>query len=83
MKIDNKKCFSCIAKRVCGPTVTPKMAMCVNFLKLAESLKPSHNTTKSEICDEMRTVLVRLPTSSPPDWSFILSTWIRKLSDVC
>ena len=44
MKIDSKKCFSCIAKHVCGPVVTPKMAMCVNFRKAAEALKILHNT---------------------------------------
>ena len=46
MKIDNKQCFSCIAKHICGPTVTPKMAICVNFRNAMEAVaaKPSRNT---------------------------------------
>ena len=43
MKINNKKCFSCIAKHVCGPAVTPKMTMCINFLKALKAGKTSHN----------------------------------------
>jgi hypothetical protein len=52
MKINNKKCFSCIAKHVCGPSVTPKMAMCVNFLKAyVEVLKPSRNSVMDAIAE--------------------------------
>jgi hypothetical protein len=45
MKIDNKVCFSCIAKHVCGPAVTPNMQMCVDFLKAvnAKSMRSSQN----------------------------------------
>jgi len=46
MKIDNKKCFFCIGNHICGPTVTPRMSMCINFRKSLEKLNPTHNSCK-------------------------------------
>lgn len=65
------------------PSLTLRSAFVYGFLRAAQakdSTATSPQQPQAVICEEMKVVLERINNGSIPDWPYVLSGWIRKLT---